>query len=105
MWNVNGNSLQMCEGDYGITLPVTITGATFGEGDALRFTFKAVPNGETILTKEYTPENNALVLSFTSAETAKFPQGGYCYSLDWYKNGNFMCNLVPAASFKVVDKA
>ena len=104
MWNVNGNSLSMCEGDYGITLPVSITGATFGEGDLLRFTFKTVPNSETILEKEYTPLNNGIVLSLTSLESAKFPCGGYCYSLDWYKNGNFMCNLIAAASFKVVDK-
>ena len=33
------------------------------------------------------------------------PVGGYVYCLDWYQNGNFMCNIIPSAQFKVVDKA
>lgn len=28
MWNVTGTSLQMVEGDYGIQLPVTVSGTT-----------------------------------------------------------------------------
>lgn len=40
-WRVTGLALRMAVGDYGIDLPVTISGVTFGEGDAIRFTFNS----------------------------------------------------------------
>lgn len=35
MWNVIGQDLKMAEGDWGIQLPITITGTTFAENDAV----------------------------------------------------------------------
>lgn len=105
MWYVVGNNLQMAEGDYGLSLPVTIDGPTFTGQDCLRFTFKNKPNGETILEKEYTNiVENAVQLEFTETETASLPVGVYSYSLDWYQNGDFMCNLILNGLLKVVDK-
>ena len=105
MWNVSGISLTMAEDDYGIELPFSVTGTTLSASDTLRFTFKTAVNGETILEKEYTTTNNSANLVFTEAESALFKVGKYVYSLDWYQNGLFMCNLILSGVFRVVDKA
>ena len=106
MWNVNGNAITMAEGDYGIKLPITISGTTLAAGDSVKVVFKKNPNGETILEKNYdTFTQNAFDLELTEAESALFKVGSYVYLLDWYQSGNFLCNIIPSASFKVVDKA
>lgn len=105
MWIVNGHDLKMAEGDYGLTLPVSISGTEFSVNDTIRLTFKAAKNGETLLTKEYTPDEGVINLELTEEESGLFAVGSYVYSMDWYQAGNFMCNIVPVASFKVVDKA
>ena len=105
MWAVTGTSLQMAEGDYGLALPVTVRGATMTNNDTLKFVFLAEKNGLPILEKDYTPVNNAVRLEFSEAESALFPPQAYLYRLDWYQDGAFMCNLIPEAVFKVVDKA
>lgn len=106
MWYVSGTNLQMAEGDYGLKLPVTVSGTTLASGDSLLFTFKDKLNGTTILTKNYDSfTDNSVDLEFTEAESALFPVGTYAFSLDWYQDGNFMCNVIPLATLKVVDKA
>lgn len=105
MWNVAGTNLQMAEKDYGIQLPFSVTGTTLTALDQLKFTFKDVMNGTTILEKTYTTTNNAATLMLTEAESDLFPVGTYVYRLDWYQDGTFMCNLVLRGLFKVVDKA
>lgn len=105
MWRVSGTTLTAAEGDYGIQLPVTVSGTTLTASDTLKFTFKNTVNGTTVLEKEYTPTNNTVELEFTASESELFIVGAYVYSLDWYQNGVFMCNLLPAGILKVVDKA
>ena len=105
MWSNEGNNIKMAEGDFGIALPVTVSGVTLSVQDTLRFVFKRMRNGETILTKEYIPVNGMAPLEFTEEESALFRVGEYVYSLDWYQNGSFLCNVIPWAKFKVVDKA
>ena len=105
MWAVIGNDLKMTEGDYGLQLPVTISGTTFTASDEVMFTLKDRVNGSTILTKTFANiEDNTFNLELTEAESAQLSVGKYVYSLDWYQNGNFMCNIVPVASFKVGEK-
>lgn len=105
-WYVNGTNLTMTEGDFGVGEKVKISGATLGGNDSLKFTFKDAANGNTILTKEFNGiTNNEVTLEFTEAESALFPVGVYVYVLDWYQSGSFMCNILPASLFKVVDKA
>ena len=104
MWTVNGNNIKMAEHDYGVALTVAVGGMSLSALDKLKFTFKKSVNGATILTKEYTPEYNRVDLTLTSAESELFPIGDYVYALDWYQNGIFMYNVIPCASFKVVDK-
>lgn len=106
MWAVQGMSLQMAEGDYGIELPVTISGTTLAASDSLKFTFLTAKNGRVILEKEFTNiSENTVNLELTEAETALFEPKTYVYRLDWYQDGNFMCNVIPEATFRVVDKA
>lgn len=104
MWVVSGTSLSMAEGDWGVELPVTVSGATFAANDSLKIVIK---NGETTLVeKEYTNiTQNTVKLELTEAESALLPIGVYVYRLDWYQDGAFMCNIIPVSTFKVVDKA
>lgn len=106
MWVVNKQTLQMTEGDWGIELPITIDGVTLTENDEVLVTIKTEKNGETVLTKNYDHiGENTVNLSFTEAESELLPVGAYVYSLDWYQDGAFYCNIIPSAAFKVVDKA
>lgn len=106
MWAVSGINLQMAEGDYGISLPITVHGTELGGNDSLKVTIKTRKNGETILEKNFSDiEDNTVELELTQTESAKLPVGVYVYSLDWYQNGIFMCNIILCGMFKVVDKA
>lgn len=104
MWNVNGITLNMTEGDWGVKLPVTVTGVTFTANDSVRIKIQRYET--TIIEKEYTNiTQNTFDLEFTEAESALLPVGSYLYSLDWYQDGAFMCNIIPSGIFLVGDKA
>ena len=106
MWAVNGNDLRMCEGDWGVQLPITISGVTFSNNDELILTVKEKLNGTTLITKNYTNiTQNTITLEVTEVESALLKVGVYVYSLDWFQNGAFLCNIIPTAIFKVVEKA
>ena len=103
MWNVSGNDIKMCEEDWGVELPITITGVTLTEQDSLKLIVKA---GENTIVKDFSNiQNNTIKLAFTEAETALLPVGTHTYSLDWYQDGAFLCNIIPTALLKVVGKA
>ena len=106
MWKVNGQDLKMAEGDWGIQLPITIPGTEFSANDEVKLTIKTALNGDTILEKTFANiSENTVNLELTEAESALLPVGSYVYRLDWYQDGAFMCNIIPIASLKVVDKA
>lgn len=103
MWNCTGQNITMVRGDFGIELPITIGGATFAENDELRL--KICRNGEEIVSKVFdTIEQNTITLMLTEEESDLLRVGAYAYSLDWYHDDAFMCNVIPTASFKVVGK-
>lgn len=105
MWSGDVNRLIMTEGDYGVELPVTITGVTLDANDSLRFSF-VDSEGNLILEKDYSEiVDNEVALSFTEEESAQLPAGAYAYSIDWYQDSNFLCNLVVGCVLRVVDKA
>lgn len=105
-WDVNGHNLSKTEEDYGVELPLELSGMTLGAQDCIRITFKDKKNGDVILEKEFGDiVDNTVNLVFTEAESELFPVGTYVYSLDWYQSGNFMCNIIECANFRVVDKA
>ena len=106
MWAVQGMTIQMAEGDYGIQLPITVSGTTLTASDALKITILTAKNGRVILEKEFTDiSENTANLELTEAESALFEPRVYVYRLDWYQDGQFMCNLISEAMFRVVDKA
>lgn len=106
MWAVQGMTIQMAEGDYGIQLPITVSGTTLTASDALKITILTAKNGRVILEKEFTDiSENTANLELTEAESALFEPRVYVYRLDWYQDGHFMCNLISEAMFRVVDKA
>lgn len=106
MWTVRDNTIEMTEGDFGVDLPITVSGVTLAQGDTVKFTVKPFPNGEAIIEKTFdTFQNNTVILSVTKQETELLSVGNYVYILDWFQNGNFMCNLIRNARFKVADKA
>ena len=97
---------MMCEGDWGIKLPITISGTTLTASDELKLVIKKAQNGDAVLTKVYTDiSQNTVELEFTEAESALLPVGTYYYTLDWYQSGAFMCNIIACAILRVVDKA
>lgn len=106
MWRVTANTITMTEGDFGVALPVTISGTTFTNDDTVRISILTGMNGSPIVEKEFTAiDDNTVNLELTQAESALLPVGAYVYRLDWYQSGVFMCNIVPCAAFKVVEKA
>lgn len=104
MWVTTANGIQMTVGDYCIELPITIVGTTITSSDSVKMRFKDL-DGSVVLEKEYSNiAQNTFNFELTEEETALFPVGVYSYSMDWYQNGNFMCNLIPIGLFKVVGK-
>ena len=106
-WFVTGNNdLQMAEGDFGVALPITISGMTFSSGDCVKLTIKDKRNGEVILEKDFSNiSHNTISLEFTEVESGLFSVGDYVYRLDAYQAGNYLNNIIPVASLKVVDVA
>ena len=106
MWVVYNEGLEMTEGDYGIDLPVKISGATIGAGDSLKFTFKEASDGDVLLEKEYDDiEDNTVLLNLSEAESALFKENKtYFYALDWYQDGRFLCNVIPRGILRVENK-
>lgn len=116
MWAVNGLEIKMIEGDYGVSLPITVCGAELLVNDVMKITIKDRVNGKEILSKIFNTfypapdmqsenKNNTFDLIFTKDDSDKLKTGAYVYILDWYQNNVFMCNIVPSAPFRVVDKA
>lgn len=96
----------MTEGDYGITLPITISGATLYESDNVELTVKKNAKGEKILTKTYTGiTNNTINFLLTEEESVLLPPSMYVYTLDWYRDGKFLCNVIKNGLFEVERKS
>lgn len=105
-WHATGNSISMAEHDFGIKLPMLIKGVTFAGTDSVQMAIKAKADAEPIITKTFGDvTENTVYIELTEAESELLPVGSYVYVLDWYQDGVFMCNIIPMAEFKVVNKA
>lgn len=101
----NGTTISMAEGDYGIVLPIIIRGGQISSKDSLKIQIKNTLNDEDVLTKSFTNiQNNTLDFKLTKDESLKLKQGTYVYSLDWYQEGEFLCNVIPNGCFIVEQK-
>lgn len=106
MWDASGINISMVEGDFGVGLPILIEGATLGANDSIMVKIKRKADGRLMLTKDFNSiQDNQIELILTEAETQQLRIGEYIYSLDWYQNGSFLCNVIPFGAFRVVDKA
>lgn len=106
MWIAKGTNLQMAEGDYGITLPIVISGVTLGASDSVKLTVKRSPDFTAVVEKTFTNiQSNTVNLVFTEEESELLKPRDYVYVLDWYQSGSFLCNIIPSGSLKVVNKA
>lgn len=108
MWRVNQstNALTMTQGDYGVELPVTITGAELTESDRLDFVILSGMQGTEIVKKTYDDLTSGdFAIALTAQQSAALPCGRYVYRIDWYRNGTFMDNIVQSAPFVVEAKA
>lgn len=107
MWTVRDNiNISMDEGDWGVELPISVSGITITSSDSLRLSILDGYDGPAIITKEYSNlSNNTINLELTQQESAKLKPRSYVWRLDWYQDENFQCNLIKGASFKVVNGA
>ncbi len=106
MWVAQGTSIQMTEGDFGIALPITISGITMAANDSVKISIMRFIDGVSIIEKTFASiTNNTVNLELTAADSAKFKVGSYSYRLDWYRDNAFMCNIIPSGKFTVVNKA
>lgn len=100
-----GKRIVMTEKDYGLDLPIRIIGATFGISDKIKMTIKDKRNGILVLEKEFgNIIDNTINFNLSEDESLLFQPSNYVYSLDWYRNGEFLCNIVPNGIFEVEDK-
>ena len=106
MWNVTNLDITMTEGDWGIKLPVAVSGVTITASDEMKLVIKGAKNGPVLIEKTFSNiQNSTIDLELTEAESALLEPGKYVYALDWYQDGAFLCNLIPLSNLKVVDKA
>lgn len=99
------NKISMVEGDYGISLPLTINGITIDETDKLNFFIKDVKGEKKIIDQTYEQiKNNTFDLKFSKEESDKLKVGKYRYAIDWYKENKFNCNIIKNNDFQVEDK-
>ena len=100
-----GKKIVMTEGDYGLDLPIKITGAEFQANDEIKMLIKPQRNGVVLLEKTFQNiQDNTINFSLTKEESSIFKPINYVYVLDWYRDNDFLCNIVPDGTFKVEDK-
>lgn len=92
----------MTKGDFGIILPIKITGLELSELDNIKITIKKDIDTNSIIEKNY--NSNLIDFSLTKTESEKLLSGEYFYSIDYYRNNQFMCNIIKKESFIVEDK-
>ena len=100
-----GSTITMTEGDYGVSLPMTINGINFERNDAINLIIKSEKNGTEFITKTFTGiENNTFDFMLTKEESNKLTPKKYVYVLDWYRENSLLCNLINDGVLEVEDK-
>ena len=109
MFKIERNRIEMVEGDYGVFLPIIIeteSGENLVQDDTFRFSIYKTINGEAIIEKNYVlDDTNAFRFGLTENDTKKLSVGYYYYDLDWYRDGNFLNNIIAKEKFIVKEKA
>lgn len=104
MIRTQNKKIIMVEGDFGLTLPITITGTEIASDETIKFIIKNIDN-TTIMTKEYKNIiNNTFDLTFTEQESVLLKKGKYIYTIDWLKDDVFLGNVINNEIFEVEGK-
>lgn len=103
MWSVDGERIQMVEGDWGVALPLTITGITIAQNDEIIFTVRKLRKTPPLVEKTATGTGTINVV-LTEEESAGLKIGKYRYTIDWKQGGAFEANLLRQGVFEVVAK-
>lgn len=98
------NNIKINEGDFGVILPITVTGLKDGEN--VRFVIKKNDeNEEKILTKDFEVQSGKVNFQLTEEETKKLPQGKYLYDALQYKENILKNTICVDKQFKVEEGA
>lgn len=105
MIRTEGKKIIMVEKEFGISLPIIITGATISSNETIEFTIKKNDGTNLIEPKKYlNVENNTFDLMFSKEESVEMKPGTYFYSIDWYNGDIFLANIVKNELFVVEDR-
>lgn len=101
MIRTENKKIIMVEGDFGLALPITITGTEIASDETIKFIIENIGN-TTIMTKEYKNiTNNTFDLTFTKEESDLLKKGKYIYTIDWLKDNVFLGNVINNEIFEV----
>lgn len=105
MFSVKNGNITMIEGEYGLELPITITGTDIAYDEQIKFVVKD-SSGEIKIEKAYANiADNVINFSLTQMESNLLVANKkYTYSIDWYKNGEFLGNIINGHDFNVEEK-
>lgn len=105
MFSVKNGNISMIEGDYGLELPITITGTEISEDEQIKLTI-ADSSDEIKIEKIYSNiADNVINFSLTKSESEKLKSNKkYFYSIDWYRNEQFLGNVINGYEFNVEEK-
>ena len=107
MLRAEGKNITMDEGDYGLPLPIKITGENIQTTDVIQFKIKEMLDDNTIIKKEFSnlaeEEENTFVfvLDFTKNESDLMPSGHYHYSLKLYRKDELLNTIINEGYFEV----
>jgi hypothetical protein len=105
MFEIKNETIIMTEGDFGLDLPIEIIGTELASDETIKLTIRDNSN-ETKIEKEFSGIiDNTVSFSLTETESKKLrPNIKYFYRIDWYKNGQFLGNVVNGKEFIVKEK-
>lgn len=100
-----GNKITMDVNDYGIQLPIDVTGATFALTDKMRFEIKKSKDSDVLFSKDYLNElDNSSKFRFffelTQEESIQFSPGNYIYFVKYVKD-DIVRDTIGSDDFKV----
>lgn len=98
------DNIKINEGDFGVILPITVTGLK--DGESVKFVIKKSDESEEkILTKDFPVESSKINFQLTKEETEKLPQGEYLYDALQYKENVLKNTICVDKQFKVEEGA
>lgn len=104
MIRAENKTIKMVEGDFGLPLPITVTGTTISNDETIKITINNMEK-EEIFSQEYKDiKNNTFDLIFTEEQSKELKEGMYTYSIDWFKGTTFLGNIVNGEMFEVEGK-